>query len=65
MKYAVYIQWSEVDNCYIASIPELPGCMADGKTQEEVLQNLQVIAKEWIETAIEMGRKVPEPVVKM
>lgn len=63
MKYSIIIQWSEIDNCYIASVPELPGCMADGNTQEKCLQNLQVIIEEWIETAKEMGREVPLPKV--
>lgn len=60
-KYTIYIQWSETDNCYIASVPELPGCMADGKTQEEVLKNIQVIISEWIDTAKELGRSIPAP----
>lgn len=63
-KYTTFIQWSEMDNCYIASVPELPGCMADGETQEKCLQNLQIIIEEWIETAREMGREIPTPVVK-
>ena len=60
-KYTIYIQWSDIDNCYIASVPELPGCMADGKTQEETLKNIQEIIEEWIETAKEMGREIPKP----
>lgn len=60
-KYERIIYWSNIDNCFIADIPELPGCMADGKTAEEALQNAEVIISEWIETAKENGREVPEP----
>ena len=47
-KYSMIIQWSEEDNCYILSVPDLEGCMADGKTPEEAVKNAQVIIKEWI-----------------
>jgi predicted RNase H-like HicB family nuclease len=57
----VQIAWSNADKALIASVPELPGCMADGATYEEVIQNLEVIIDEWIETAKEMGREVPAP----
>ena len=50
---------------YIAEVPELPGCMADGKTQEDALYNAQIVIKEWIETAKEMGREIPEPQGKL
>ena len=59
--YQVNIRWSDADRAFIASIPELPGCMTDGATREEALQELQVVAQEWIETARSMGRKIPEP----
>ena len=60
-KYEVIIHWSEEDNSYIAEVPELPGCMADGTTYEEALKNVQSIISEWIETARELGREIPEP----
>jgi len=60
-KYEVIIHWSEEDNSYIAEVPELPGCMADGITYEEALRNVQIIVDEWIETAKDLGRKIPEP----
>lgn len=60
-KYEIIIYWSQEDDCYIAEVPELPGCMSDGKTQMEALKNSQVVISEWIETAKEMGRKIPEP----
>jgi len=60
-RYEVIIYWSEEDNAYIAEVPELPGCMADGATQEEALKNAQVIIDEWIETAKSLGREIPTP----
>jgi len=60
-KYEIIIFWSEEDNAFVAEIPELPGCMADGATYEEALSNVNVVAGEWIETALELGRPVPEP----
>ena len=61
MKYEVILYWSEEDDAYIAEVPELPGCMADGKTQLDALRAVEIIAKEWVETAQQMGREVPQP----
>lgn len=60
-KYEIVIYWSNEDQCFIATVPELAGCMADGETQEEVLENIQVVISEWIETAKLLGRNIPEP----
>ena len=60
-KYPIIMYWSDEDDCYITSVPDLPGCMADGKTPEEAMKNTQVIIKEWIETALEDGETIPEP----
>jgi len=60
-KYEVIIYWSEDDQAFIAEVPELPGCAADGKTYEEALKNVEEIIKEWIETAKETGRTIPKP----
>ena len=60
-KYEIILFWSEEDNCFIAEIPELPGCMADGKTYQEALQNAEIMIDEWLETARELGRKIPQP----
>ncbi len=60
-KYEIIIFWSEDDQAYIAELPELPGCMADGKTYSEALANAELIASEWIETANALGREIPEP----
>jgi predicted RNase H-like HicB family nuclease len=60
-KYEIIIYWSEEDQAFIAEVPELSGCASDGKTYQEALTNVQQIIKEWIETAIELGRQIPEP----
>lgn len=59
-KYEIIIYWSEEDGAFIAEVPELPGCAADGKTYQEALQNVEVVIQEWIETARELGRMIPE-----
>jgi predicted RNase H-like HicB family nuclease len=59
-KYEVIIYWSEDDQAYIAEIPELPGCAADGKTYSDALKNVETIAQEWIETAKQLGREIPK-----
>lgn len=60
-KYEIIIYWSKEDNAYLAEVPELPGCMADGASYQQALQNAEVIIQEWIETAQELGRHIPEP----
>ena len=64
-KYEVIIYWSDEDNAYIAEVPELPGCMADGPTYEAALKNVRIIIEEWIETARELGRPIPVPKGKL
>ncbi|MGH9942380.1 MAG: type II toxin-antitoxin system HicB family antitoxin [Pyrinomonadaceae bacterium] len=61
IRYEVVIYWSEEDQAFIAEVPELPGCMADGATYHEALANAEVVINEWIETAREIGRDIPEP----
>ena len=58
-KYEIIIFWSEEDKSYIADVPELPGCMADRKTYQEVVSNAEIIINEWIETAKELDREIP------
>jgi len=60
-KYEIIIYWSSEDQVYIAEVPELPGCMSDGKTYQEALSNVEVIIQEWIETAKELKRPIPQP----
>ncbi len=61
MKYEVIIYWSEEDQAFLAEVPELPGCMADGANKAEALAKVEQIAAEWIETAQEQGRPIPQP----
>jgi predicted RNase H-like HicB family nuclease len=60
-RYEVIIFWSHEDEAFLAEVPELPGCMADGATYREALENVEVIIAEWLETARELGRAIPEP----
>lgn len=60
-KYEMIIYWSEQDQSYIVEIPELPGCMADGNSYQEAVRNAEQVINEWIETARELGRSIPEP----
>ena len=61
IKYELIIYWSEVDQVFIVEVPELPGCAADGETYQEAVQNVEVVIQQWIETAQELGRPIPEP----
>ena len=61
VKYEIIIYWSNKDQAFIAEVPELAGCAADGKTYQEVVANVEVIMQEWIDTAQEMGWPTPEP----
>lgn len=65
IKYELIIYWSEEDDTFIAEVPELPGCMADGASYKEALDNVEVVAKEWLEIARELGRKIPQPKGKL
>ena len=60
-RYEIIIFWSKEDQAYLAEVPELPGCMADGETYQQALSSAEQIIQEWIETARELGRSIPEP----
>jgi predicted RNase H-like HicB family nuclease len=60
-KYEVIIYWSKDDQAFIAEVPELLGCAADGATYQEALANVETVTQEWIETAKDLGRPIPEP----
>ncbi len=60
-RYEMIIYWSDEDNAFIAEVPELPGCAADGRTYKEAVANAETVIREWIETAQELGRPVPQP----
>jgi predicted RNase H-like HicB family nuclease len=61
VRYELIIYWSDEDQAFIAEVPELPGCAADGATYQEAVANAELIINEWIETANELGRPIPEP----
>lgn len=60
-KYEIVIYWSTEDSAYLAEVPELPGCMADGQTYAEALANAEIVIQEWIDTARELDRPIPQP----
>ena len=61
VKYEVIIYWSDPDQRFLAEVPELSGCMADGSTMAEALAAVEVAASEWMETARQLGRTIPQP----
>lgn len=61
MNYCVVLKYSQDDKSYIVSVPDLPGCMADGRTPNEAFENVKNVIQEWIETAKAAGREIPEP----
>lgn len=64
-RYEIIIYWSEADEAFIAEVPELAGCAADGISYLEALQNVEIVIQEWIETAKEIGRPIPKPKVRL
>ncbi|MFN6561874.1 MAG: type II toxin-antitoxin system HicB family antitoxin [Nostoc sp. ChiSLP01] len=60
-RYEVIIYWSRENDAFIAEVPELPGCAADGETYQEALYNVEIVMQEWIETAKDLGRPIPDP----
>lgn len=65
MKYEIIIYWSKEDKCYVALVPELPGCMADGKTYSGALEEIETVMREWLEIQKELGKPIPEPKGKL
>ncbi len=61
IKYEMIIYWSQEDKAFIVEVPELLGCMADGATYQEAVASAELIIQEWIETARELGRPIPQP----
>jgi predicted RNase H-like HicB family nuclease len=64
-RYEMIIYWSDEDQAFVVEIPELPGCMADGSTYQKAVTSAEVVIREWIETAQEIGRHVPQPKGKL
>jgi predicted RNase H-like HicB family nuclease len=61
IRYEIVLYWSQADEAFIAEVPELPDCAADGATYQEAVANAEIVIREWIETAQELGRPVPQP----
>lgn len=60
-RYEIIIFWSDEDGAYVAEVPELAGCMADGETYQEALAHAEQAIEEWVETARNLGRTIPQP----
>ena len=60
-KYEMIIYWSQEDSAFVVEVPELPGCMADGPTYADAVANAQIIIREWLDTAVQIGRAIPQP----
>ena len=60
-RYEIIIYWSEADEVFVAEVPELPGCAADGQTYQEAITHVETVIDQWIETARELGRDIPQP----
>lgn len=60
-RYEIIIYWSAADEAFIAEVPELAGCAADGRTYQSALSNVELVMREWLETANELGRPIPLP----
>jgi len=61
IRYEIIVYWSDADQAFVAEVPELPGCVADGATYQEAISSAEVVIREWIETATELGRPIPQP----
>ena len=61
LRYKIVLYWSEEDEAFVAEVPELAGCAADGASYGEALAAVEVVIREWIETATELGRPIPTP----
>jgi predicted RNase H-like HicB family nuclease len=64
-KYEIIIYWSEMDNVFVAEMPELKGCIAHGESQDEALREINIVAREWLQLAKEKGWQIPEPKGKL
>lgn len=64
-RYELIVYWSDEDDSFIAEVPELSGCVADGNSYSDVVKNVEIVIQEWIETAKELGREIPQPKGKL
>jgi predicted RNase H-like HicB family nuclease len=60
-RYEIIIYWSDEDDCFVAEVPELPGCLADGDTYQEAVTNAESAIHDWLDTAVRLGRAIPKP----
>ena len=60
-EYAIIIQFDKTDNIFVAKVPDLPGCMAHGETREKAMEEIQVAMKLWLNSALEVGKQLPDP----
>lgn len=65
LRYEIVLYWSEEDEAFVAEVPELAGCAADGASYGEALAAVEVVMREWIETATELGRPIPTPQARL
>lgn len=61
IRYEIILYWSDEDNAFVAEVPELPGCAADGQTYLEAIENAELVIQEWLDTARELERPIPQP----
>ncbi|NEO57020.1 MAG: type II toxin-antitoxin system HicB family antitoxin [Okeania sp. SIO3B5] len=64
LHYEIILYWSQETRAFIVEVPELPGCIADGETYQQALENVEIMMQEWIETAQELGREIPTPKIR-
>ena len=64
-RYGIILYWSEEDKLYIAEVPELKGCFADGKTRAEAVSNAEKVIAEWLEVAKEDSISIPKAKCKL
>ena len=64
-RYELIVYWSDQDKAYVVEVPELPGCMADGRSYVEAVENAEKVIGEWVATAKELGREIPKPKGKL
>jgi len=64
-RYELIVYWSNEDNSFIAEVPELAGCMADGNSYGEAVKNVEIVIQQWVDTAKDLGREIPEPKGKL
>lgn len=60
-QYDILLHWSEEDRVFVATAPDLRGCMAHGNTDFEALQNIREAIQLWLDTAHEFGDVIPTP----